>query len=69
MINNNNNAFVLGRTLAEHMQALPWTEELLARSIEKNLYHGKHMTFCRMRNDNLAMVRIHFLRKIFVIHL
>ncbi|XP_043468959.1 MOXD1 homolog 1 [Leptopilina heterotoma] len=44
-----------GRTFAEHMLSLPWTEELLSRSIEKSLYHGKHMTFCRMRNDNLAM--------------
>ncbi|RLU27277.1 hypothetical protein DMN91_001078 [Ooceraea biroi] len=44
-----------GRTLAEHMLALPWTEELLARSIENSLYHGKHMTFCRKRDDRLAL--------------
>ncbi|CAK9833626.1 MOXD1 homolog 1 [Anthophora retusa] len=44
-----------GRTLAEHMLAMPWTEELLARSIEQSLYHGRHMTFCRKRDDKLAL--------------
>ncbi|KMQ96820.1 moxd1-like protein 1 protein [Lasius niger] len=44
-----------GRTMAEHMLALPWTEELLAKSIENNLYHGRHMTFCRKRDDQLAL--------------
>ncbi|KAG7210089.1 hypothetical protein KM043_011660 [Ampulex compressa] len=44
-----------GRTLAEHILALPWTEELLARSIESSLYHGRHMTFCRKRDDKLAL--------------
>nr|XP_012139570.1 PREDICTED: MOXD1 homolog 1 [Megachile rotundata] len=44
-----------GRTLAEHMLALPWTEELLARSIEWSLYHGRHLTFCRKRDDKLAL--------------
>lgn len=39
------------------MLALPWTEELLARAIEQNLYHGRHMTFCRKRDDKLALVR------------
>lgn len=43
--------------MAEHMLALPWTEELLARSIENNLYHGRHMTFCRKRDDQLALVK------------
>lgn len=46
----------LGRTMAEHMLAMPWSEELLARSIEKSLYHGKHMTFCRKKDDKLALV-------------
>lgn len=44
-----------GRTMAEHMMALPWTEDLLTRSIEDNLYHGRHMTFCRKRDDQLAL--------------
>ncbi|XP_076240540.1 MOXD1 homolog 1 [Calliopsis andreniformis] len=44
-----------GRTLAEHILALPWTEELLSRSIESSLYHGRHMTFCRKRDDKLAL--------------
>lgn len=44
------------RTLAQHMLELPWSEELLARSIESSLYHGRHMTFCRKRDDKLALV-------------
>ncbi|XP_012543741.1 MOXD1 homolog 1 [Monomorium pharaonis] len=44
-----------GRTMTEHMLALPWTEDLLTRSIEDNLYHGRHMTFCRKRDDQLAL--------------
>lgn len=44
-----------GRTLAEHLQNLPWTEELLARSIERSFYRGRHMTFCRRRDDKLAL--------------
>ncbi|KAK0175590.1 hypothetical protein PV327_009330 [Microctonus hyperodae] len=44
-----------GRTLAEHILALPWTEALLTKSIEHNLYYGKHMTFCRKRDDKLAL--------------
>ncbi|XP_017885001.1 MOXD1 homolog 1-like [Ceratina calcarata] len=44
-----------GRTLAEHLLALPWTEELLVRPIEQSLYHGRHMTFCRKRDDKLAL--------------
>lgn len=44
-----------GRTLAEHMLALPWTEALLAKSIENSLYNGRHMTFCRKRDDKLAL--------------
>lgn len=46
--------------MTEHMLALPWTEELLARSIENSLYHGRHMTFCRKRDDKLALVRSRF---------
>ncbi|KAK0078076.1 hypothetical protein PV325_003063 [Microctonus aethiopoides] len=44
-----------GRTLAEHMLALPWTEALLTKSIEHNLYYGRQMTFCRKRDDKLAL--------------
>ncbi|XP_063985800.1 MOXD1 homolog 1 [Diachasmimorpha longicaudata] len=44
-----------GRTLAEHMSALAWTDELLTRAIENRLYHGRHMTFCRKRDDKLAI--------------
>ena len=45
-----------GRTFADHILKLAWSEELLARSIESSLYHGRHMTFCRKRDDKLALV-------------
>ncbi|KAL0108119.1 hypothetical protein PUN28_015016 [Cardiocondyla obscurior] len=44
-----------GLTMAQHMLALPWTEDLLTRTIEDSLYHGRHMTFCRKRDDQLAL--------------
>lgn len=43
------------------MLALPWTEDLLTRSIEDSLYYGRHMTFCRKRDDQLALVNPLFL--------
>ncbi|XP_014472209.1 PREDICTED: MOXD1 homolog 1 [Dinoponera quadriceps] len=43
------------RTMAEHILAMPWADELLANSIERNLYQGRHMTFCRKRDDKLAL--------------
>lgn len=45
-----------GRTLAQHMVNIPWTEESLTRSFENSLYNGRHMTFCRKRDDQLALV-------------
>ncbi|XP_034951630.1 MOXD1 homolog 1 [Chelonus insularis] len=44
-----------GRTLADHLLALPWAEDLLTRQIENSLYHGKHTLFCIKRNDQLAL--------------
>ncbi|XP_071651989.1 MOXD1 homolog 1-like isoform X1 [Temnothorax longispinosus] len=44
-----------GRTMIEHILALPWTEDLLAKKIENSIYHGRHMTFCRKRDDQLAL--------------
>ncbi|XP_044004741.1 MOXD1 homolog 1 [Aphidius gifuensis] len=44
-----------GRTLAQHMVNIPWTEESLTRSFENSLYNGRHMTFCRKRDDKLAL--------------
>ncbi|XP_011861673.1 PREDICTED: MOXD1 homolog 1 [Vollenhovia emeryi] len=43
------------RTIAEHMMALPWTEDLLTRAIENYLYYGDHLTFCRKADDELAI--------------
>ncbi|KAI4499302.1 hypothetical protein M0802_005562 [Mischocyttarus mexicanus] len=44
-----------GKTLSEHLLALPLADELLAKPIEDRFYHGRHMTFCRKRDDKLAL--------------
>ncbi|KYQ53019.1 MOXD1 like protein 1 [Trachymyrmex zeteki] len=44
-----------GRTFAEHMMLMQWKDDLLAKPVEYNLYHGEHMTFCRKRDDQLAL--------------
>lgn len=43
--------------MAEHMITVPWTDELLAKAVENNLYYGKHMTFCRRKDDEYVMVK------------
>ncbi|XP_018370412.1 PREDICTED: MOXD1 homolog 1 [Trachymyrmex cornetzi] len=44
-----------GRTFAEHMMLMQWKDDLLAKPVEYNLYHGEHMTFCRKRDDQLVL--------------
>ncbi|XP_012220915.1 MOXD1 homolog 1 [Linepithema humile] len=44
-----------GRTMADHMITMPWTDELLAKAIENILYHGKHMTFCKRKDYEYYM--------------
>lgn len=43
--------------MADHMINIAWTEELLAKAVEKNLYYGRHMTFCRRKNEELLLVK------------
>lgn len=42
------------KTFSQHLFDLPWKE--IYQSLEKMLYHGEHMTFCRLGNDSLALV-------------
>ncbi|XP_014227450.1 MOXD1 homolog 1 [Trichogramma pretiosum] len=42
-------------TLSDHMQALAWNDTSLSKSIERSLYHGRHVTFCRTRNDKYPL--------------
>lgn len=44
------------KTFQQHLENLPWEDELLTGSIERRLIYGNHMTFCRLHNDTLALV-------------
>jgi hypothetical protein len=44
------------KTFIAHLNEIPWNEPLLTKRIEDTLYKGKHMTFCRKRDDSLAAV-------------
>jgi len=39
------------------MMLMQWKDDLLAKPVEYNLYHGEHMTFCRKRDDQLVLVK------------
>ncbi|XP_054267311.1 MOXD1 homolog 1-like [Macrosteles quadrilineatus] len=41
------------RSFVGHLHKMPWSEQLLTDTIETTMYHGKHMTFCRLYNDSL----------------
>ncbi|KAB0792970.1 hypothetical protein PPYR_12590 [Photinus pyralis] len=43
------------KTFMSHLQSLPYNESLLTRRIEEYFYSGLHLTFCRKRDDTLAM--------------
>jgi len=43
--------------VAEHIMAMPWNDSLFMKPFEKHLYHGTHMTFCRKRDGQLALVK------------
>lgn len=45
------------KTFMSHLQTLPFNESLLTKRIEEYFYTGLHLTFCRKRDDTLAMVR------------
>ncbi|XP_058803916.1 MOXD1 homolog 1 [Phymastichus coffea] len=40
-------------TLSDHMLALAWNDTALSKSIEMSLYHGRHVTYCRTREDKI----------------
>lgn len=44
------------KTFMAHLQSLPFNESLLTKRIEEYFYSGLHLTFCRKRDDTLAMV-------------
>jgi hypothetical protein len=44
------------KTFQQHLDNLPWEDSLLTKNIERRLINGKHMTFCRLHNDTLALV-------------
>ncbi|XP_028171043.1 MOXD1 homolog 1-like [Ostrinia furnacalis] len=39
------------KTFMAHLNEMPWSERLLTEQIEKTLYRGSHMTFCKKRDD------------------
>ncbi|KAF2880698.1 hypothetical protein ILUMI_25476, partial [Ignelater luminosus] len=43
------------KSFMSHLQSLPYNETLLTKRIEEYFYHGLHLTFCRKRDDSLAM--------------
>lgn len=49
------------KTFQQHLDNLPWEDDLLTGTIERRLIAGKHMTFCRLHNDTLALVRAYYL--------
>ncbi|CAH2092791.1 unnamed protein product [Euphydryas editha] len=40
------------KTFMAHLNEMPWHEPLLTEQIEKTLYGGLHMTFCKKRDDS-----------------
>ncbi|KAL0821651.1 hypothetical protein ABMA28_005092 [Loxostege sticticalis] len=40
------------KTFMAHLNEMPWSERLLTEQIEKTLYKGSHMTFCKKRDDS-----------------
>ncbi|XP_045500317.1 MOXD1 homolog 1-like [Colias croceus] len=40
------------KTFMAHLNEMPWSEPLLTEQIEKTLYRGWHMTFCKKRDDS-----------------
>lgn len=39
------------KSFMAHLNEMPWAEPLLTEQIEKTLYKGMHMTFCKRRDD------------------
>ncbi|KAL1497332.1 hypothetical protein ABEB36_008314 [Hypothenemus hampei] len=43
------------KTFMSHLQNIPYNETLLTKKMEEYFYNGLHMTFCRKRDDSLAI--------------
>ncbi|KAH9627764.1 hypothetical protein HF086_011142, partial [Spodoptera exigua] len=43
------------KSFMAHLNEMPWAEPLLTEQIEKTLYKGMHMTFCKKRDDSLGV--------------
>lgn len=43
------------KSFMAHLKEIPWNEKLLTTKIERTLYKGKHTTFCKKRDDSLAV--------------
>lgn len=44
------------KTFMEHLQDLPYNETIFTKKLEEFFYTGLHLTFCRKRDDTLAIV-------------
>ncbi|KOB69178.1 MOXD1-like protein 1 [Operophtera brumata] len=40
------------KSFMAHLNEMPWQEPLLTKQIQKSLYYGLHMTFCKKRDDS-----------------
>lgn len=43
-------------TFTDHLQHIPYNETLLTQKLEEYFYKGLHLTFCRKKDDSLAIV-------------
>lgn len=44
------------KSFMAHLNEMPWSEPLLTEQIEKTLYSGLHMTFCKKNDDSWGAV-------------
>lgn len=44
------------KSFMSHLQNIPYNETILTKKMEEYFYNGLHMTFCRKRDDTLAIV-------------
>ncbi|XP_064213511.1 MOXD1 homolog 1 [Tribolium castaneum] len=43
------------KSFMDHLQDIPYNESLITRKMEEYFYTGLHLTFCRKRDDSLAI--------------
>lgn len=43
-------------TFTDHLHHIPYNETLLTQKLEEYFYNGLHLTFCRKKDDSLAIV-------------